>query len=59
MSGGSLSAEMELTSRRSAAILAEGREIVLTPDLLTIQRKTFKQSSPFLTVFSLRSARSP
>jgi hypothetical protein len=48
---------MELTSRRSAAILAEGREIVLTPDLLSIQRKTFKQSSPFLTVFPLRSAR--
>ena len=58
MSGGSLSAEMELTLRRSAAIVAEGREITLTPDLLTIQRKTFKQSSSCLFAFALGSTRS-
>ena len=54
-----MSAEMELTLRRSAAIVAEGREITLTPDLLTIQRKTFKQSSSCLSVFALGSTRLP
>lgn len=39
--------------RRSATIVAEEREITLTPDLVTINRKTFKQSSPCL--FSSRS----
>lgn len=51
------SAEMALTSRRSATIEADGRQITLTPDLVTIQRKTFKQSGRFLLVFQSRSAR--
>ncbi|KAF8132881.1 glycyl-tRNA synthetase [Boletus edulis] len=45
-----------LLAHGSATISADGREITLTPDLVTIQRKTFKQSSPFLSVFPGGSA---
>ncbi|KAF8552639.1 glycyl-tRNA synthetase [Imleria badia] len=34
----------EALAQGSTAIVAEGREITLTPDLVTINRKTFKQS---------------
>ena len=30
---------------RSAVVVADGKEFVVTPEHLTIERKTFKQSS--------------
>jgi len=50
-----MSAEIALTSGRTATIAAEGRAITLTRDLVTIQRKTFKQSGP--SFFAPGSAR--
>ncbi|KAN0082800.1 hypothetical protein V8E55_008595 [Tylopilus felleus] len=44
MSQSELESLKEALARGSATIVAEGREIALTPDLVTVQRKTFKQS---------------
>jgi glycyl-tRNA synthetase len=41
--------DLSLTSHRSASIKSsDGNEFNITPELLTIERKTFKQSSTFL-----------